>query len=154
MTIYERIQHVLNTNTVTFKTLHHEATRTSEESAQVRGEPLEVGAKAIVMKVGKEFKLFVISAARRIDARKIKAIFHVKKVRFATADELKALTGLLPGSVPPFGRPIIDLDLFVDESIEANDRVAFNAGSLTDSIIMARSDYMDVAGGTVLDFAQ
>jgi len=33
-------------------------------------------------------------------------------------------SGLVPGSVPPFGRPIVDLDLFVDTSIAENEMIA------------------------------
>jgi prolyl-tRNA editing enzyme YbaK/EbsC (Cys-tRNA(Pro) deacylase) len=62
-------------------------------------------------------------------------------LRFATPEELRALTGLVPGCVPPFGRPILDLPLYVDESVLANDRIAFNAGLLTESFIMATADW-------------
>ncbi len=153
MTTLDRIKQLLTAQAIPFRTLHHQATRTSEESAAVRGESLAVGAKAIVMKVGGRFALFVISAARRIDGRKIRAFLGVKKTRFATPEELMDLTGLAPGSVPPLGRPILDMDLYVDTSVEANDRVAFNAGSLTDSIIMSVDDYLRVARPEVFMFA-
>ncbi|HXV77465.1 MAG TPA: YbaK/EbsC family protein, partial [Candidatus Polarisedimenticolaceae bacterium] len=55
------------------------------------------------------------------------------------------LAGGSRGSVPPFGPPITGLELYVDESILRNDRVAFNAGSLTDSILMERSTYVEIA---------
>ena len=58
------------------------------------------------------------------------------------------LTGLVPGCIPPFGRPILPLDLYVDTSILANDRIAFNAGSLTDSIVMDRASYIEIARPT------
>jgi prolyl-tRNA editing enzyme YbaK/EbsC (Cys-tRNA(Pro) deacylase) len=51
----------------------------------------------------------------------------------------------VPGSVPPFGEPILPFELYVDESILENKRIAFNAGSLTDSIIMSVDDYMKIA---------
>lgn len=152
MTVFDHIKALLDDEGIAYRALHHEPTRTSEASAQVRGEPLRVGAKAIVLKVGEAFTLFVISAAVRLDSRKVKRHFGVKKVRFATPDELMELTGLVPGSVPPFGEPVLDLPLFVDPSILQNDRVAFNAGSLTDSIVMDRADYLRVAKPAVLDF--
>jgi Ala-tRNA(Pro) deacylase len=61
---------------------------------------------------------------------------------------LKELTGLVPGSVPPFGRPILPFDLYLDEALRTNDRIAFNAGSLTDSIILAMPDYLRIAAPT------
>ena len=154
MTTLDHIKQWLTEQGISFRTLHHQATRTSEESAAVRGEALAVGTKAIVMKAGGRFVLFVISAAQRIDGRKIRAQLGVKKTRFATPDELMELTGLAPGSVPPFGRPILDLDLYVDTSVQANDRVAFNAGSLTDSIIMDAADYFTLIDATLFDFAR
>ena len=128
-----------------FRHVKHSATRTSEESAAARGEPLEKGAKAIVMKTDDCFRLFVLSAAHRVDGNAIKRRFGVKSVRFATQTELYDLTGLVPGSVPPFGRPLLDLDLSVDEGVIALERVAFNAASLTESLVMMRSDYIRAA---------
>ncbi|HWP38578.1 MAG TPA: YbaK/EbsC family protein [Gemmatimonadales bacterium] len=148
------IRHLLHEHGVAFREVHHPPTRTSEESARARGEPLEVGGKAIVLKVGDTFRLFVLSAARSLDSAAIKRHFAVKKTRFATGEELESLTGLAPGAVPPFGRPILDLDLWVDRSIVNNERIAFNAGSLTDSIIMSVRDYLTIARPEVLDFSR
>jgi prolyl-tRNA editing enzyme YbaK/EbsC (Cys-tRNA(Pro) deacylase) len=136
-----------------FKEVRHQVTRTSEESAVARGESLSIGGKAILMKVGEEFKLLVLSASRKIDSSAIKSRFAVRKMRFATSEELLEHTGLVPGSVPPFGKPILPFDLFIDTSVLQNERIAFNAGSLTDSIIMKTSDYRAVAGGEVFAFS-
>jgi len=149
----QRIRKFLTDSGVTFTEIHHEATYTSEASALARGEELKTGGKAIVIKVGEEFKLFVIAADRKMDSGKIKTICHVRKLRFATAEELSQITGLVAGSVPPFGKPILDLELFIDVSITQNDKIAFNAGSLTDSIVMDVKDYLRVAQGSVMDFS-
>ncbi|HTR81675.1 MAG TPA: YbaK/EbsC family protein [Bacteroidota bacterium] len=154
MTTFEKITALLNEQGVSFRTVHHEPTLTSEASAIARGEDLSVGGKAIVMKIDGAYKLFVLSAALRVGSRKIKDHFNAKNLRFASADELMEVTGLVPGSVPPFGRPIFDLDVFVDNSIIRNDVIAFNAGSLTDSIIMKTTDYLAVSKPSIVDFAQ
>ncbi len=155
MGVFEDIKDLLEKSGIDYRTVHHEPTFTSEESAHVRGEKLEVGGKAIVMKLGDDdFKLFVISAVFKTDSKKIKNLFNAKKTRFADKDELIKLTGLVPGSVPPFGRPILDLDLFIDKSITENEKIAFNAGSLTDSIIMKTSDYLRIANGEIIDIAK
>lgn len=151
--IFEEIKSLLGSNGVEYREVHHEPTRTSAESAKARGEDLAIGGKAILMKVGEEFKLFVLSAAKKIDSQKIKEHFEEKKLRFATPEELKDLTGLVPGAVPPFGKPITPFDLYVDVSITANEKIAFNAGSLTDSIIMSCKDYMMVVSAEVFEFS-
>lgn len=147
------IREYLASSGIEFKEIHHEPTYTSEASALVRGEELKTGGKAIVMKLGEDFKLFVIAADRKVDSNKLKKHFNVKKLRFATAEELHRLTGLATGSVPPFGKPILDLELFVDISITQNDKIAFNAGSLTDSVVMSVVDYLKIAQGDVIDFS-
>ena len=115
--VHEKIRAFLTENNVAFRELHHEPTRTSEESAQVRGEELRNGGKAILLKVDQTFMLFVLSAARKLDSSSVKEHFRVKRLRFATKEELLDLTGLEPGSIPPFGPPIFDIELFVDYSI-------------------------------------
>ena len=149
----EKIRKFLDKNEVQYRELHHEPTLTSEDSARVRGEDIRIGGKALLLKVGDSFRLFVLSAALRVDSQAIRTHFRVRKTRFAKAAELKELTGLVPGSVPPFGEPILPFELYVDESIVENDRIAFNAGSLTDSVFMAVEDYKRLAKPTVFRFS-
>lgn len=144
--VLEAIRALLDGADVPFSEKRHEATYTSEESARARDEPLEIGAKALVIKTDDCFRLFVVPANRKIDSQAIKRHLGVKKVRFANADELLSLTGLTPGSVPPFGEPVLPLQLLADPALCDNEKVAFNAGSLTTSIIMASADYRRVAG--------
>lgn len=131
---------------IEFAEKHHEPTLTSEESARARGESLAIGAKALLVKVDDRFLLLVLPADRKLDSAAVKRHFRAKKLRFADKEELLRLTGLVPGSVPPFGEPIIPLPIIADPAILANERVAFNAGSLTDSIIINATDYERVAG--------
>jgi prolyl-tRNA editing enzyme YbaK/EbsC (Cys-tRNA(Pro) deacylase) len=149
----DKIRNWLNKESIDFREVHHEITLTSEESAKARGEDIAIGGKALILKIDDSFKIMILSAAKKLNSSAVKNYFKVKKIRFASKDELLELTGLVPGSVPPFGRPIIDLDLYVDDSILANEKIAFNAGSLTDSIIMNRKDYIEIAKPTVFSFS-
>jgi len=152
-TVMEKIKDLLRSNSVQFRQVHHQPTRTSRESALARGEDLAIGGKALLLKVDDSFKLFVLSAARRLNSSAIKKRFHAKRIRFASREELKELTGLEPGAVPPFGQPIMDLELYVDESILRNEKIAFNAGTLTDSIVMAVKDYLQLAEPKLFSFS-
>jgi Ala-tRNA(Pro) deacylase len=145
MHVLQSILSLLDEKAASYRHLSHEPTPTSEESARVRGEPLDLGGKALLIKAAESHVLLVISAARRLDSAKLRRALGVKRTRFASPDELRDLTGLVPGAVPPFGAPILPLPLYVDESVLANDRIAFNAGSLTDSIIMDIADYRRIA---------
>jgi len=153
MTVLGRIREWLKRENVTFREAHHEPTRTSEESARARGEEMRVGGKALLIKVDDTFRLFVLSAHRKLDSAAIRNRFGAKKTRFATPEELMRLTGLVPGSVPPFGDPLQPFPLYADPSVFENDRVAFNAGSLTDSIVMPVEEYRRLAKPDVFPFS-
>jgi Ala-tRNA(Pro) deacylase len=89
-----------------------------------------------------------------LNSRAIKDHFDVRRTRFATREELLQLTSCVPGSVPPFGEPILPLELYLDSSIIENEKIAFNAGSLTDSIIMMVKDYLRLANPKkIFDFS-
>ena len=130
---------------VPYRETVHAPTYTSAEAAAARGEPLEIGGKAIVAKVGREFALFVLPGARRLHSRAICKRLGVTRFRFASREELLALTGLEPGCVPPFGRPVFDLPLYLDAGLAAGDRIAFNAGAHTVSMLLAMDDYKAAA---------
>lgn len=154
-TTLDRIRAHLKAAGVDFREVHHEPTRTSEESAKARGEDLNVGAKALLLRTDGTFRLFVLPADCRLDSKAVRRHVGARKTRFATAEELHQLVGLVPGSVPPFGEPILPFEIYADESIgTVTDRVAFNAGSLTDSIIMAASDWEVVARPERFSFAR
>ena len=153
LTILASICTLLGHNDIRYRLIHHEETRTSEDSARVRGEDLRIGGKALLVKTDDAFRLFVLSAANKFRSAAIKKHFACRRVRFASADELMELTGLVPGCVPPFGRPVLPFGLFVDNSIVANERIAFNAGSLTDSVIMNVDDYLRIAAPEVFSFS-
>jgi prolyl-tRNA editing enzyme YbaK/EbsC (Cys-tRNA(Pro) deacylase) len=55
---------------------------------------------------------------------------------------------------PPPHKDILPFDLFVDGSVLENERIAFNAGAMTNSIIMNVRDYVRVAQPTVLSFSK
>lgn len=150
--IFDKITKLLNDKNITYRSVQHEPTYTSEESSIARGEDLLNDGKAILMKIDDNFRLFVLSGVKKIDSKKIKEFTKGKKIRFATSNELMQQTSLVPGCVPPFGEPILPFKLYVDESIVQNERIAFNAGTLTNSIIMKTSDYFNIANAIVFRF--
>lgn len=152
--IFENLLQLFKDAKIPFRHIHHVPTHTCEESAAVRGEPIEIGAKAMVMKLDEAYTLFVLSAARKIDSKKVKSLMPCRSMRFATPEELYEMTTLLPGSVPPFGKPIMPFNLYVDMSIQNLSNIAFNAGSLSDSLVISTSDYMTLCNGTLCSFSK
>lgn len=142
-----RILAFLDRAEVPYRVVHHGPTYTSEESARARGEALSSGAKALVLRVQEgDYRLVVLRPTSRLDSKKVRRLFGSRRVRFATPEELMKLTGLVPGSVPPFGPPILDLPLTVDAGLEIDPTVAFNAGDLCTSVVMKTCDYLSSIG--------
>lgn len=139
---------------VAFRQVEHGPTRTSEESSAARGEPLAIGGKTLLLKVDGRFELFVLSAARRMVSSRARKAVGARRSRFATEDELLAMTGLVPGTVPPFGEPILPFPLHADRSVLENENIAFNAASPTESIVMATADWLRLARPRLHDYAR
>jgi Ala-tRNA(Pro) deacylase len=152
MNTVERIKKLLEEKWIYYEYKEHEEVRTSEEAAKARGEDLKIGAKAMVLKCDDKFVMFVLSAALRIDSKRVKELTGAKSVRFATPDEVKEKTGCVPGGVPPFA-PLFGLDYCVDRSIFSNEWMAFNAGERTKSLKMRTRDYKELLKPRIEDFS-
>jgi Ala-tRNA(Pro) deacylase len=151
----ERIVRHLTEQGAGFRELHHEPTPTSADSARARGSPLGSGLKALLLKADDRFILFALPGDRRLDSASAKRQLGAGRLRFATPSELLELTGLVPGAVPPFGRPILPFDLVADVTVgSVYPQVAFNAGSLTDSIIMPSGEWDRIARPARLPIAE
>ncbi len=147
------IHRLLDAADIDWEETAHEVTRTAEEAAAARGFPLEIGAKSIVLKTDDDFRLFVLSGAARLRSRFIRRHLGVHRTRFATNEELDRLTGLEPGAIPPFGEPVLPLELYVDSGLLLNDRLAFTPGVRDASILLDTADYLSVARPQIFSFA-
>ncbi len=141
--VFERIQERLTQQGIPFTVLRHEAVFTSEQAAAVRGTPLGSGAKALIVKAGDNFFLLVLPADRKLDNRKAKTALGVRELRFASKEEVLEKTGLLPGSIPPFGS-LFGLPAYCDPALGEHASINFNAGDHCISIQMTHADYLAV----------
>src|SRR3989344_3558785 len=139
-TLLTQIQELLDSQQVTNKIKHHPAVRTSEEAAQARGESLQIGAKALLVKDDIHFVLLVLPAHLKLDTKKAKKVLNSRNLRFATSEELMQIVNVEKGAVPPFG-PLFNVEMIVDHKLFENEFMTFNAGSLETSIKMRTQDY-------------
>jgi Ala-tRNA(Pro) deacylase len=139
--VFERLHEKLQQGGVPFTVLRHEPAYTSEQAAAVRGTPLASGAKALVMKAGEDVLMLVLPADRKLDSKKARTALGVKSLRFLTREEVEQLTGLQPGSIPPFGS-LFGLRTCSDPALAANASINFNAGDHTISVSMTYADYL------------
>jgi len=151
--VFERLRGKLETAGASFNVLRHAPVRTSEEAASVRGTTLSSGAKALLLNVDGEVGLFVLPADRRLDSRKLRAGLSRKNARFATPDEVLALTGLRPGAIPPFGS-LFGIPTFCDPALGENETINFNAGDNAISISLPYLAFLSVEAPRILEFSE
>ena len=146
--VTERLEQWLTAEGARFRLLEHAPVFTSAEAAHVRGTPLESGAKALVLLAADAPVHVVLPGNRRVDNARVRAILGTRTLRFATPEELLALTGCVPGAVPPFGN-LFGLPVLVDAALAAREEIAFNAGSNSASIVMACAEFLRLSGARV-----
>jgi Ala-tRNA(Pro) deacylase len=146
--VFLRVENLLKQHGVSFEVLRHQPVSTSEEAAAVRGVALSTGAKALICKVDARFVMFVIPADRKLDSKRVRQDLGIRALRFATPEELRELTGLAPGAVPPFGS-LFGLPTHCDERLAENERINFNAGDHTISVSLRCTDYLQVEKPTL-----
>ncbi|PIS02705.1 MAG: aspartate--tRNA(Asn) ligase [Chlamydiae bacterium CG10_big_fil_rev_8_21_14_0_10_42_34] len=142
--IRNEIIHQLNAKKIDFDHKTHEPTPTSEDSARVRQIKMEEGIKALILR-GKSTKKnfqFNISAHLKVDMKAVAELVG-EKCEFEDPAVIKERFGLQIGGVPPFGN-LLNLDNFFDEEIMNQEKVAFNCGLTTESIIMKPKDLIDL----------
>jgi Ala-tRNA(Pro) deacylase len=139
--VFDRVCGMLARKSVHYDILRHAPVFTSEEAAAIRGTPLASGAKALVCKADDQFLMIVLPADRKLSSKAVRKSGGVKSLRFASRDEVEQLTGLAPGSIPPFGS-LFGLATWCDERLAEQPQINFNAGDHAISISMAYADYL------------
>ena len=95
------------------------------------GFPMKQSGNTIIVASKKEPKVFVacvVLATTRLDVNKrVRKLMGVSKASFASAEEMKLLTGMEVGGVTPFSLPE-ELKLFVDSRIMELDWVILGGG--------------------------
>ena len=138
--VVDRLTAALDRAAIPYTRRRHEPVYTSAEAAKVRGTSLHSGAKALIVKTEDEFVMAVTPADLDLDSAALRKLLATRRLRFASRDELLELTGLTPGSVPPFGS-LFGLRTICDRALAENPSVNFNAGSHCESLQMAYDDY-------------
>ncbi len=139
--IFDRVESLLKQHGITFQVLRHEPVYTSDEASRVLGYAAASGAKALICKANDAFVMFVISGDRKLASKAIRSAKGWSRLRFATLEEVQRLTGLQPGSIPPFGS-LFGLHTLCDRKLGENEIINFNAGAHGISVSMRYADYV------------
>ena len=104
------------------------------------GIPLDQSANTIIVASKKEPKQYcacLVLATTRLDVNHaVKKLMNASRVSFATAEETKALTGMLIGGVTVFALPA-DLPIYIDERVMAPEWIIVGGGGRDTKVKLA-----------------
>ena len=151
--VFQRIERLLQQHGLQFNVSRHAPVFTSAEAAAVRGTPLASGAKALVCKADAAWVMFVMPADRKLASKQVRKARGWKSLRFADKDEVLELTGLTPGSIPPFGS-LFGLPTLCDRALSEHDDINFNAGDHSISVSLKFEDYLAAEHPELGDYSE
>ncbi|MEK9173519.1 MAG: YbaK/EbsC family protein [Patescibacteria group bacterium] len=145
--VYKNIIEILDKNGVDYKLFNHRPVLSYEESAEVQKEVGYYGTemKCLVMKADGRFVTYVTLQGNKTNFDSVKSFLEVKKIKLATAEELRENFGAEPGCAYPFG---FDkrFDIFVDPKIYNQEWVLFSPVLPTKTVQARGEDLKKVFG--------
>jgi prolyl-tRNA editing enzyme YbaK/EbsC (Cys-tRNA(Pro) deacylase) len=110
------------------------------------GNTIIVGSK----KEPKQYSACVIQATTRLDVNHtVRTLMGVSRLSFATAEETRALTGMLIGGVTVLALPR-DLPIYVDEGLMELDWIILGSGSRSSKIKTSPEVFRRLPGATIV----
>ena len=139
---------------VNYRLSRHGNAFTAAELAHLEHIPGRKVIKPVVVKADGEFVMCALPASHRVDLETLRDQLQCGRVRLADEHEIEDLCQECEiGAEPPIGR-IFGMPTLMDESLFADDRVTFQAGTHTDSVTMSLADFRRVAQPEVAYFGK
>ena len=139
--ILAKLQQFLDGSAAKYVTVKHSPAYTAQELASLAHVPGKEWAKTVMVKLDGKVAMAVVPASTRVVFDLLRASSGARAAELATEQEFKDLCpGCEVGAMPPFGN-LFGMDVYVDESLAEDAEIAFNAGTHTDMVRLAFSDF-------------
>jgi Ala-tRNA(Pro) deacylase len=147
-----KLKEFLQKENVKYVSILHSTAYTAQEvaaSAHVTGKEL---AKTVIVELDGKMAMAVLPANRKIVLQDLREVTGSDQVKFATEEEFRLkFPECETGAMPPFGN-LYGMDVYLAESLTANDQIAFNAGSHSEVVRMPFVDFERLVKPKVLSF--
>ena len=148
-----RVTEFLDKSAIPYEVKEHPPTFTAQEMAAVEHEPGQYVAKPVIIKADGEVMMRVLSACYKIDLGALKGQLGAQSVELVDEKEIgEIFSDCELGAEPPFGN-LYDLPTLMDEALETDDHITFQAGTHDKSIRMSMDDYRKLVKPKVLGFS-
>lgn len=148
----EQVRKCLLEHGVRYKTHAHATAYTTSETAEAEHVSAKEMAKVVMLMVDDRLVMTVMAGHDALDISKAEAALGGEKVRLANEKEFSpSFPDCEVGAEPPFGF-LYELPMLVDHGLDSP-MITFKAGTHTETITMALSDYMELSKPQTADLA-
>ena len=148
----KKLKEFLDSHKVKYVSMTHSPAFTSQEiaaAAHVSGKQL---AKTVIVKMDGHLAMVVLPAHDQVNFSKLKTAMAASDVDLASESEFKEkFSGCEVGAMPPFGN-LYDMPVFVSNQLTRQDHILFNAGSHSELMQLAFSDFERLVKPKVVAF--
>ena len=149
----QALKNFLDQNGVKYVVITHSPAFTSQEiaaKAHISGEEV---AKTVIVKIDDRLAMAVLPASLKVDLPELQQAIGAGRIEIAKEEEFRSrFPECDVGAMPPFGN-LYGMDVYVADGLVEDEEIAFNAGSFTELIKLAYSDFERLVRPRVLHFA-
>lgn len=148
------LQTFLDEQGVAYRSSRHDTAFTASTLAQAEHVPGRRVIKPVIVNADGQFVMCALPASHKIDFEELKRQLEASYVSMVTEEKLAELfPDCEIGAEPPIGR-LYGMTTLMDESLTADDRVMFQAGTHRDAVTMTLADYRRVAQPEIAYFGR
>ena len=137
----KKLKEFLDSENIKYISIMHSRAYTSQETAEMAHISGKELAKTVMVKLDGKMAMAVLPANEQIDLELLKSNTNAKKAALAEEDEFRNLFPQCEtGAMPPFGN-LYGQQVYVEDSLTADETIAFNAGSHSELIQLSYGDY-------------
>ncbi len=147
-----KLKEFLDREGIKYVSITHSPAYTAQEVAQSAHVTGRGFAKTVIVNIDGQMAMAVLPATRKVVVQDLRDVTGADRVRFASEEEFnQRFPECDTGAMPPVGN-LYGMDVYVADSLTREDEIAFNAGSHTEVIKLAYSDFERLVKPKVLSF--
>ncbi len=148
----KKLKEFLDENQVKYVTFTHSPAYTARQIAVSAHIPAKELAKSVILMADDRAVMVVVPASQRVALGRMRKIIGAEAVCLADESQFQALfPGCELGAMPPFGN-LYGMEVYVSDKLSEDELIAFNAGSHTELVRMAYSDFARLVKPAVVEF--
>ena len=149
-----KLKEFLESQHADFTSIIHDEAFTAQEITALAHVPGKEFAKTVMVKVDGRLAMAVLPASYHADLEMLKKSIGAYEVRLAKEYEFeKVFFDCEGGAMPPFGN-LYGMEEYVDDSLEEDETIVFNAGTHFELVRMSFKDFERLAHPKMAHFAR